>query len=97
MPFINFHHLCADHKEMLEKERPEIVSVCTQPEHRAAIIIHAAENGAKAIYAEKALCASLDEAHAIHACLQKHDVHLNMGTNRRYDNGYEVGFKLHLS
>ena len=52
--------------------------------------IHAAENGAKAIYAEKALCASVAEARAIHACLERHGVHLNLGTNRRWDNGYEA-------
>jgi predicted dehydrogenase len=42
-----------------------------QPEHRAAIIIYAAEHGVRAIYAEKALCASVHEAEAIHACLKK--------------------------
>ena len=38
---------------MLERERPDIVSVATQPEQRAAIVIHACEHGARAIYAEK--------------------------------------------
>ena len=42
--------------------------------------IYAAEHGAKAIYAEKALCASVDEADAICAALQKNDVILNLGT-----------------
>ena len=32
-----------DYKEMIDKERPEIVSVATQPEHRAEIVIYAAE------------------------------------------------------
>ena len=41
-----------------------------------------ARHGAKAIYAEKAMCASVEEANAIHECLVKHGVHLNMGTNR---------------
>jgi|EP01043_Picozoa_sp_COSAG02_P002998 predicted dehydrogenase len=83
-------HVYSDYKEMLAKEKPDIVSVCTQPEHRAAIIIYAAQHGARAIYAEKALCASVDEADAIHACLKEHGVILNLGTNRRYDNGYEA-------
>ena len=38
------------------------VSVCTQPEHRAAIVIYCAEHGVKAIYAEKAFAAGVDEA-----------------------------------
>ena len=84
-------HLYGDYKEMLEKEQPEVVSVCTQPEHRAAIIMYAAAQPCvRAIYAEKALCASVEEADAITACLREHNVHLNMGTNRRYDNGYEA-------
>ena len=44
----------------------------------------------RAIYAEKALCASVEEAEAIHACLKEHKVILNLGTNRRYDNGYQA-------
>jgi predicted dehydrogenase len=83
-------HVYADYKEMIAKEKPDIVSVCTQPEHRAAIIMYAAQHGARAIYAEKALCASVEEAEAIHACLKENGVILNLGTNRRYDNGYEA-------
>ena len=40
---VSAEHVYADYKEMLAKENPEIVSVCTQPEHRAAIIIYAAQ------------------------------------------------------
>ena len=58
--------------------------MATQPEHRAAIVIYAAEHGVKAIYAEKALAASLEEANAIAAACAANDVALNMGTNRRY-------------
>ena len=49
-----------------------------------AIVIYAAEHGVKAIYAEKALAASLEEANAIAAACAANDVALNMGTNRRY-------------
>ena len=38
---------------MLAREQPDIVSVATQPEHRAEIVIYAADHGARAIYAEK--------------------------------------------
>ena len=31
-----------DYREMLEKEQPDIVSVATQPEHRAEIVVYAA-------------------------------------------------------
>ena len=77
-------HLYEDYKEMIAAEQPDILSVATQPEHRAAIVIYAAEHGVKAIYAEKALAASLEEANAIAAACAANDVALNMGTNRRY-------------
>ena len=53
--------LYADYKEMIEKERPDIVSVVTQPEHRAEILIYAAEHGARALFPEKAFAASFAE------------------------------------
>ena len=59
-----------DYREMLEKEQPDIVSVATQPEHRAEIVIYAAEHGVKAIYAEKAMAASMDEAAAMVAAVR---------------------------
>ena len=58
-------HCYTDYKEMLEKEKPDIVSVCTQPEHRAAIVIYCAKHGVKAIYAEKGFTSSVSEADAV--------------------------------
>ena len=56
-----------DYREMIEKEKPEIVSVTTQSRYRAEAILFAVEHGVRGIYAEKALCASLAEADAIAA------------------------------
>jgi len=78
-----------DYKELIDKEELAIVSVATQPEHRVEIVIYAAEHGVKAIYAEKALCASLEEADAILEAVERNGVALNMGTNRRWDPGYD--------
>ena len=58
-------HLYTDYREMLAKEQPDIISVATQPEQRAEIAIYAAEHGVKALYCEKAMCASLQEADAM--------------------------------
>ncbi len=79
-----------DYRELLRKERPDIVSIATQPEQRAEIIKFACENGARAIYCEKALCASMAEADAIHDVVTSYNVPLNMGTNRRWHPGYEA-------
>lgn len=78
-----------DYKELIDNEQPDIVSVATQPEHRAEIIIYAAEHGVKGIYAEKALAASMDEAKAILEAVERNGVAFNMGTNRRWETGYD--------
>ncbi len=79
-----------DYKEMIDREQPEIVSVATQPEHRGKIVVYAAEHGAKAIYAEKALAASMEDADAMVEAVERNGVFLNMGTNRRWDPGYDT-------
>jgi predicted dehydrogenase len=78
-----------DYREMIAAENLDIVSVATQPEPRAEIIIYAAEHGIKAIYAEKAMSASLPEAKAMVDALTRNNVFFNMGTNRRWSVFYD--------
>ena len=78
-----------DYREMLEKEQPDIVSVATQPEHRAEVVIYAAQHGVKAIYAEKAMAASMDEADAMVEAVERNGIAFNLGTNRRWDTGFD--------
>jgi predicted dehydrogenase len=77
-----------DYKELIDREQPDIVSVATQPEHRADIIVYAVEHGARAIYAEKALSASMDEADRIVEACEKGGVFLNLGTHIRWHPGF---------
>jgi predicted dehydrogenase len=78
-----------DYRDMIAHENLDIVSVATQPEHRTEIIIYAVDHGVKAIYAEKALSASLAEADAMVEAVERNGAILNMGTNRRWDPGYD--------
>jgi predicted dehydrogenase len=78
------------YEEMILTEQPDIVSVATQPEQRAKIVIFAVEHGVRAIYAEKALAASLDQADAMMKAVERNGAVLNMGTNRRWDPGYDT-------
>ena len=78
----------SDYRDMIKRESPDIVSVATQPEQRAEIVIHAANYGVKAIYAEKALAASLEEADAMRNAIEGNGTVFNMGTNRRWEVGY---------
>ncbi len=78
-----------DYREMIARENLDIVSVATQPEPRAEIVIYAVDHGVKAIYAEKALTASLAEADAMIAALERNGAILNLGTNRRWSPVYD--------
>jgi len=80
--------LYADYRELIEKERPDIVAVGTQPEERAEIMVYAAEHGAKAIYAEKSLTASVAEAEVVVEAVERNKVVFSMGTGRRWDPGF---------
>jgi len=77
-----------DYREMIEKEKPDIVSVTTPSFARAEPIIFAAEHGVRGIYSEKGLCASLAEADRIAAACKGNNVAFNWGAMRRHHNGY---------
>ena len=86
---IDEKHHYTDYREMILKEKPDIVTVGTQPEERAERVIYAAEHGVKAIYAEKAMSASMEEADAMVKAVEKNGVACNIGTERRWDRGVD--------
>ena len=75
----------ADYREMLERERPEIVSVATSAKPRPGIVIDCARAGVRAILAEKPLAPSLAEADAMVAACREHGTVLAVGCTRRWD------------
>jgi len=79
-----------DYKKMIDEVQPDIVSVATQPEQRAEIVEYAATHGVRAIYAEKAMAASMAEADTMVEVCESNGVHFNLGTNRRWDPGYDA-------
>ncbi len=83
-------HWYTDYRELIANEQPDILSIATQPEQRCEIILHAIEQGVRALYVEKALCASVAEAESIRDAVRANDVAFNMGTNRRWHNGFEA-------
>jgi predicted dehydrogenase len=78
-----------DYREMIEREKPDIVSVTTPSLARAEPLIFCAEHGVRGIYAEKGLCASLEEADRIVAALKANNVAFNWGAMRRHHSGYK--------
>src|SRR5688572_13602008 len=83
-------HLYTDYKALIRNEKPDILSIATQPEQRAEVVLFAIENGVRAIYAEKALCASMEEARRIRDAVKRNNVSINMGTNRRWHTGVDA-------
>ena len=78
-----------DYREMIETEKPDIVSVTTPSVHRAEPIIFCAEHGVRGIYSEKGLCASLAEADRIREAVTANNVAFNWGAMRRHHDGYK--------
>lgn len=85
---VSSDHWYTDYRDLIATEQPDILSIATQPEQRCEIILHAIEQGVRALYVEKPLCASVAEAEVIRDAVKANNVAFNMGTNRRYHNGY---------
>jgi predicted dehydrogenase len=74
-----------DYREMLDRERPDIVSVCTSARPRPRIVADCARAGVKAIFAEKPIAFSLAEADAMIAVCKEHGARLAVNCTRHYD------------
>lgn len=84
-----------NYMEMLEKERPEIVSVAARQIDHAGIVVAVAESGiVRGIYCEKPLAASLAEADAMIEACRKNNVVLMVNHQRRGDSIYRRWQKL---
>ena len=82
-----FSNLYSDYREMLEKERPDIVSICTSTKPRADIVTTIAEMdmGVKLIFAEKPISESLEQADAMVAACRKAGIKLAINCVQRWD------------
>jgi predicted dehydrogenase len=74
----------ADYRQMLAKERPQIVSVADRwlDRHRD-MVVACAESGAS-IFLEKPFCRTLEEADAMIAVCERHHVKLAIAHQTRY-------------
>ncbi len=73
-----------DHREMLEREDLDLVSVCTWPRGHCEATIAAAESGAKGILCEKPMAVSLDEADRMIEACEKAGTVLAIGHAHRF-------------
>ena len=87
-------HVYADYREMLEKEKPDIVSVCTSTRVRPTIVEDVARSGARAIWAEKPIAMTLAEADRMVAVCADHNVTLAVNCARRWNPHYTTAREL---
>jgi predicted dehydrogenase len=80
--------LYSDYRELLEREKPDIVSVCTSAKPRPAIVADCARAGVKVIFAEKPMAFSLAEADAMIAVCKQYGAKLAVNCTRHYDAGW---------
>src|SRR5438477_13195177 len=74
----------ADYRQMLQKERPQIVSVaCRHLDQHRDMVIACAEAGAS-IFLEKPICRTLQEADEMIAACEKHHVKLAIAHQTRH-------------
>lgn len=80
---INYY---TNYKELLDKEKPDIVSVVTTGPYHAMIVIDCAENGAKRILCEKPMATNIKDAEEMIAICQKNGTQLAINhVFREYD------------
>ena len=79
------NHLYEDYRDMLAAERLDVVSVCTTAMIRRQVVEDVATSGVKAIWAEKPLALSLEEADAMVAVCSDNSVAMAVNCARRWN------------
>jgi predicted dehydrogenase len=77
-------HLYADYREMLAREKLDIVSIATWPHLHAEMVIAAAEAGVRAIHCEKPMAPTFGEARAMERVCRERGVQLSFNHQRRF-------------
>jgi UDP-N-acetyl-2-amino-2-deoxyglucuronate dehydrogenase len=75
-------HRYADYREMLDKERPDFVDVCSWHQQHAEMVIAAAARRPKAIICQKPMAVSLGEAEAMMTACERNGVKLVIAFQR---------------
>jgi predicted dehydrogenase len=83
-------HCYGDYREMLWRERPDVVSVCAYAPERVEMCEAAIAAGARGLWIEKAVACSLDEARRLEAALAGQGVTAVVDQPRRGDPRYRA-------
>ena len=82
---LDSEHLYSDYREMLEKEDLDLVSVCTTARVRGQIVEDAARAGVRAIWAEKPISLTLEEADSMVQVCRQQGTALAINCARRWN------------
>ncbi len=84
----------ADYREMVNREKPDILSIATAGTMHAEMSIFACEHGVRGVYCEKPMCCSLAEADAIVEAVRQHGVKYMLGAQRRHHPNFKKAREL---
>lgn len=73
-----------DYREMLAHEPLDAVAIATRTAERKAVIEECVRHGVKALFCEKPLCRTLEDADTLVALLRENNVAFVYGTRRRF-------------
>ncbi|HTL46686.1 MAG TPA: Gfo/Idh/MocA family oxidoreductase [Verrucomicrobiae bacterium] len=82
-------NLYGDFGEMLRKEKPDLVSICTWPESHFDLCVQAIRAGVKGIFCEKPVTDRLDKADELLDLCRKTGTVLAVNHSRRWDTGLQ--------
>lgn len=86
----NIRNVYMDYKKMLSKEKLDIVSICTPADMHAKECILAAESGVRAIFCEKPIAITIEQAEDMIAVCRKNNVKLIINYPRRWDSRFSA-------
>ena len=79
-----------DYREMIERERPDMVAVCTDGPDHAEMGVATANAGVPMLYLEKVIGCSMAEADAVLEACRRNGTVFNSGVLRRFDSRYQT-------
>ncbi len=89
--------LYSDYSTLLDRERPDLVSLCGYATERCEMVVAACNAGVRGIWCEKAIAASTAECDAIRGAVEEHGVVCAVSFMRRWEKRYrQIGRMLEL-
>jgi len=83
-------NIYTDYKQMIDEEKPDIVSICTWPTLHKEMTVYAAQAGVDIILCEKPMAVGLDEVDAMLEVCERSGSRLFINHQRRYGQPFRI-------